>query len=492
MHIVHVASELAPIAKVGGLADVVLGLSRELSRKGHDVDVIIPKYDCLDSNEVRDLHIDYHDLIITYQGETFHNTIWKGWVENLKVYFIEPHHPKYYFNRGCFYGCQDDIERFTYFSRAAFDFLRKKGRLPDILHLHDWQSAPIAYFNRHTPESESTKTVLTIHNIDYQGKCLPKELQAIGIEDLTTFQDVQEPSISNLLKGAILNADFITTVSPTYSCEVLHPKEGRSLDGVLRSVKHKFKGILNGIDYAFWNPETDRYLPASFSPREIPLSKTDGATLDKKGYVKKILREKLGLSQTHSPIVGCIARLVPQKGIDLMKRALTRTLEKGGQFVLLGSSPIPEIAEAFHDLKQAYDDSSEVHFILHHQEDLAHLIFGGSDLFIIPSLFEPCGLTQMISLKYGTIPIVRKTGGLADTIQDIDTSKEPEEIRNGFVFDKPDNASLDAVLDRAIATWYQNPERWRKLMIRGMNQDFSWGRSSEEYLAIYKNLKDSS
>jgi starch synthase len=492
MHIVHVASELAPIAKVGGLADVVLGLSRELSRKGHDVDVIIPKYDCLDSNEVRDLHIDYHDLLITYQGETFHNTIWKGWVENLKVYFVEPHHPKYFFNRGCFYGCRDDIERFTYFSLAAHEFLRKKGRWPDILHLHDWQTAPLAYFIRQNPDKDRSKIVLTIHNIDYQGKCQPKDLQAIGITEVAAFEDPKEAHLSNLLKGAILNADAITTVSPTYSCEVLHPKEGRGLDAVLRSVKHKFHGILNGIDYAFWNPETDRFLPAPFSPREIPLDKSDGATLDKKGYVKKILREKLGLSQTHSPIVGCIARLVPQKGIQLMKRALTRTLEKGGQFVLLGSSPIPEIAEEFHDLKQAYDDSSEAHFILHHQEDLAHLIYGGSDLFIIPSIFEPCGLTQMISLKYGTIPVVRKTGGLADTIQDIDHSKEPEEFRNGYVFDRPDDASLDAVLDRAIDTWYQNPERWRKLMIRGMNQDFSWGRSSEEYLTIYRNLKDSS
>lgn len=487
MHIIHVASELAPIAKVGGLADVVTGLSRALANRGHDIDVIIPKYDCLDTNEMRDLHIDYHDLIVEYGGESFHNTVWKGWLENIKVYLIEPHHPKHFFNRGCFYGCKDDVERFNYFSKTTFEFLKKKEHFPDILHLHDWQTGALAAFAQEIP----SKCVLTLHNLDYQGKCLLETLDPLHLKDPAPFIDRHNPHDANLLQGAILLADYVTTVSPTYASEVLLRKEGRGLDGILRGIHpQRFEGILNGVDYDFWSPETDRYLPAPFSAREFPKDREDLATLDKKGYVKKILREKLGLSHSHSPIIGIIARLVPQKGIDLMIEALGETLKLGGQFVLLGSSPISEISSAFHDLKLKYTDNPDVHFVLHHQEDLAHLIFGGADIFLIPSLFEPCGLTQMIALKYGTIPIVRKTGGLADTIEDVDFSKEPPEKRNGYVFKEPNEEALNAVLKRAIDTWYQNPDKWRKLMIQGMEMDFSWTRSSEKYLTIYKSLKE--
>ncbi|MCB1114263.1 MAG: glycogen synthase [Chlamydiia bacterium] len=483
MHIIHIASELAPIAKVGGLADVVSGLSREVSNKGHDVDIIIPKYDLMDLKQVRDLHIDYHDLIVKIGDESFHNTVWKGWVDNLKVYFVEPHHPKHFFNRGCYYGCKDDAERFLYFSLAAHEFLKKKTVKPDILHLHDWQTAIIpALLDENDP-----KTVITLHNLDYQGRCSKELLKPLKLKNPAPYLDPHYDQDLNLLRGGILTANFITTVSPTYACEVVLPKEGRSLDDAIRQRGDKFKGILNGVDYDYWSPEKDRYLPAPFSPREIPKDKDDIATLDKKGYVKKILREKLNLAHTHSPIVGVIARLVPQKGVDLIQSALKKVLELDGQFVLLGSSPIPEIADLFHELKLKYAENSRVHFVLHHQEDLAHLIFGGADMFLVPSLFEPCGLTQMIALKYGTIPIVRKTGGLADTIQDIDHSKEPSEVRNGYVFEEPTPKALDGALERAFETWYQNPDKWRKLMIQGMKMDFSWGKSSEKYLAIYKD-----
>lgn len=495
MHIIHIASEVAPLAKVGGLADVVLGLSRELSWKGHDIDIIIPKYDCMDSNEIRDLAIDYHDLIIHYNGEIFHNTVWSGWVENLKIYFIEPHHPRHFFNRGCFYGCEDDIERFLYFCRAAFEFLRKKTNWPDIIHLHDWQTAAIAAIVKEEltdiPAKERPKTVFTINNIEYQGQCAPADLKKINISSVEEFADPYNKKLSNLLKGAIVHTDFITTVSPNYAWEVTTPEGGRGLNTLLIEVKHKFKGILNGIDYSLWNPEIDRYLPSHFSDREIPLDKQDKITLDKKGHVKKILREKLSLAEDHRPIVGCITRLVPQKGIELIKHALKRTLEKKGQFVLLGSSPIPSISAEFHDLKIKYAEHPHIHFILHHQEDLAHLIYGGSDLFIVPSLFEPCGLTQMIALKYGSIPIVRKTGGLADTIFDVDYSGKPFEETNGYVFDFPDAAGVNSALDRAIDTWFKKPDLWRKLMVQGMKMDYSWNKSADEYLNIYNNLKDS-
>lgn len=495
MHIIHIASELAPVAKVGGLADVLLGLSRELSWKGHDIDIIIPKYDCMDSEDVRDLNIDYHDLMSYYDGEWHHNTIWMGWVENLKVYFVEPHNPRHFFNRGCFYGCEDDLERYLYFSRAALEFLVKKKINPDIIHIHDWQTAVIAplFQEMHKDIVPRPKIVFTIHNIEYQGRCRPADLDKIGLKGESylhpdKMQDTSHTGDINLLKGAIVYADFTSTVSPNYAKEVKTQEGGRGLESTILANESKFAGILNGIDYSYWNPEIDRYLPAHFSSRALPASKKDRNTIDKKAYIKKLLREKLQLGEEHKPIVGCVTRLVPQKGIEQIKHALIRTLEKGGQFVLLGSSPISSINNEFHNLKHYYADHPDVHFTLHHQEETAHLIYAGSDMLIVPSIFEPCGLTQMIALKYGTIPIVRRTGGLADTIFDVDYSGRPFEETNGYTFDFPDNTGLESALDRAIDCWFHQPDKWRRLMTIGMNIDFSWNLPSNLYLEVYKNL----
>lgn len=497
MHIVHIAAELAPLAKVGGLADVILGLCRELSWKGHDVDIIIPKYDCMDSGQIRDLAIDQKDIPSFYQGEWFSNTIWMGWVENLKVYFIEPHHPRFFFNRGCFYGCEDDIERFLYFSRAALEFLYKRPLTPDIIHLHDWQTAAIAplYQNMYKELGYTRpKTVFTIHNMEYQGKCLPQDIEKIGLSPSyyhqpSRMQDNLYPNLVNLLKGGIVYSDFVTTVSPSYAREVLTPEGGKGLEFTLEQNQHKFKGILNGLDYSYWNPEIDRFIPEHYSERELPINKKDRNTLDKKGFVKRILREKLLLAEDHRPIIGCITRLVPQKGIDLIKHVIRHIVEKKGQFILLGSSPIASINAEFHRLKHQYADHPHIHLTLHHQEELAHLIYAGSDMFIVPSLFEPCGLTQMIALKYGTVPIVRRTGGLADTIFDIDNSNLPFEQTNGYTFDYPNAEGIDSALDRAIHCWFNDPEKWRNLMVNGMKIDFSWNHSSNIYLDVYKTLR---
>ncbi len=496
MHIVNIASELAPLAKVGGLGDVTLGLSRELSWKGHDVDIIIPKYDCMDTSQIRDFTVEYQDLLSYYNGEWFHNTVWIGWVENLKVYFIEPHHPRHFFNRGCFYGCEDDIERYLYFCRTAMEFLFKRPIAPDIIHLHDWQTAAIAPLYNDMYKSlgyKKPKTVFTIHNIEYQGKCAPSDLDLIGLKGNSylvpaKLQDKLNASSINLLKGGIVYSDYITTVSPNYAKEVKSPLGGRGLEDVINKYSDKFSGVLNGIDYSYWNPEIDRYLPAHYSSRENPANKKDRATIDQKAYVKKLLRERLNLAEDHRPIVGCISRLVPQKGLELIKHTLLHIDEKGGQFVLLGSSPIPEISAEFHALKHQYADHPNVYLVLHQQEDLAHLIYAGSDIFIVPSLFEPCGLTQMIALKYGTVPIVRKTGGLADTIFDVDFSGLPFDKTNGYTFDHPDAQGIDSALDRAIKCWFNEPDKWRHLMINGMNIDFSWDKSADKYLEIYKKI----
>lgn len=496
MHIVHIASELAPVAKVGGLADVLLGLSRELSWKGYDVDIIIPKYDCMNSVDIRDFNVEYQELMSYYDGAWHRNTVWVGWVENLKVYFIDPHNPRHFFNRGCFYGCDDDLERYTYFSRTALEFLLKRQINPDIIHLHDWQTAAVAPLYQEMYKGlglSKPKVVFTIHNIEYQGKCSPSDLDKVGLKgvDFLTadrMQDTYDKKNLNLLKGGIVYSDFVTTVSPNYAREVKTPEGGRGLESVLIQHEDKFCGILNGIDYSYWNPEIDRYLPVHFSSRELPANKKDRNTLDKKAYIKKLLREKLLLAEEHRPIVGCVTRLVPQKGIEQIKHCLRRTLEKGGQFVLLGSSPIASINNEFHNLKHHYADHPDVSLTLHHQEELAHQIYAGSDMLAVPSIFEPCGLTQMIALKYGTIPIVRKTGGLADTIFDVDYSGKPFDETNGYTFDFPDNRGLESALDRAISSWFHDQDKWRHLMVNGMHIDFSWNLPANQYLDIYNNL----
>lgn len=500
MHIVNIASELAPLAKVGGLADVLLGLSREQSWKGHDVDIIIPKYDCIDNNEIRDLSIFENALESYYEGKWYLNTIWIGWVENLKVYFIEPHHPRHFFHRGCFYGCDDDIERYLYFSRTAMEFLFKKQIQPDVIHIHDWQTAAVAplYTTMYQPLGYTRpKIIFTIHNIEYQGKCSPSDIEKIGLDSEVLFvpeqlQDNEDPKLINLLKGGIVHANFITTVSPNYAKEVLTVEGGRNLHTTLAKYENKFAGILNGIDYSYWNPEVDRYLPAHYSSREIPANKKDFNTLDRKAFIKMTLRERLALASDHKPIVGCITRLVPQKGLELIKHALKYTVEHHGQFILLGSGPIPEINAAFHEIKHRYEDNPNIYLFLQHHEELAHLIFAASDMFIVPSLFEPCGLTQMIALKYGSIPIVRKTGGLADTIFDVDFSGKPLEQANGYTFDFPDQIGVESALSRAFDCWFHDPDRWRKLMVNGMNIDFSWNHPADLYLNIYRNLIEKS
>lgn len=494
MYVIHIASELAPVAKIGGLADVISGLSRQLSLSGHDVDIIIPKYDCMDSDSVQDLEIVYQNMRSYYQGAWHANTIWVGWVGNIKIYFIDAHHPKYFFARGCIYGCEDDLDRFLYFSRAAMEFLYKENKVPDVLHIHDWQSAAIALLARDLYQDWGYKIpriVFTIHNLAYQGKCLPSDLSKIGLDGYPylvpdKLQDRFTPHDLNLLKGAVVYSNAVTTVSPSYAQEILNPGRDEGLGEILNNHKEKLVGILNGIDGAYWNPETDPLLPANFSSREVPLDQQDRKTIDKKAFIKKVLREHLSLEELHRPIIGCIARLVPQKGLDLIKHSIFRTLEMGGQFVFLGSGPIPSINSEFHQIKHQFADHPHVHLILQQDEKLAHWMYGGCDMMIIPSIFEPCGLVQMISLRYGTVPIVHKTGGLADTIHDIDYSDLPEDQRNGYSFETPDNEGVNSALDRAIRKWFDNPDQWRKLMICCMNMDYSWKSSVDKYLELYR------
>lgn len=488
MHIVHLAPELAPIAKVGGLADVVFGLCRELCRQGHRTEIILPLYASMDRSPLKGMEIEHRDFKVPYSYGEVSNTIWRAELNELTIFFIDPHNIHPYFRREAQYGSVDDAERFTYFSHAALHFLYRTGRKPDAIHLHDWQTAIAAplikeFWGR---EGEQSPTVVyTIHNIDYQGLCGPEILSHVGMapqQYLTTdkFLDLYYPHTVNLMKGGIVYADWVTTVSPRYAREIQTPEGGRGLDGMLRRHHDKLQGVLNGLDFDYWNPLTDPFL--TILPN---VKKRMNRELRKAAY-RTALRQTLKLEQRRCPIVICISRLVPQKGIELIEHALFQTIRQDGQFVLLGSSPIPEIEKKFHQLQVRFGESSQARILLQHREDLAHMIFAAGDIIIVPSLFEPCGLTQLIGLRYGAIPVVRETGGLADTVFDIDHSDKPLEARNGFSFKDANPQGLDSALNRAFHYWGEKPDIWNQLTTSGMKLDNSWKKSCKEYLKLYK------
>lgn len=493
MYIIQAASELAPVAKVGGLGDVIHGLSKELVKQGHQVEIILPKYDCLLFEKLEQLKVVQRELC-TFEGTNrYHNTIWSAEVDGLKVILIEPHHPSYYFNRERIYGCPDDVDRFAYFSRALLEYLKISNRHPDVLHIHDWPTALIAPLYRELFQPiglRVKKMVLTLHNLEYQGKCDPVLLTRSGLNaeklmHADLMRDLLTPSLANLLKGGIVLADALTTVSPHYEQQIKTAEGGFGLNEILLKHEKKLTGILNGIEDTFWNPEKDPHLIARY-PAFPPFDEASWKkVLEGKRENRRHLRRHLGLNESNAPIVSSVTRLVPQKGPKLIKHALLKTLDEGGQFILLGSLAPLDIEKDFLELKENLAKNKNVAICMHHDESLAHLIFAGADMFLIPSIFEPCGLTQLIALRYGTVPLARKTGGLADTVFDIDTSELPEAERTGFTFDFPDNPGVNWVLDRSLKCWTQDQTKWQRLMQQGMKRDFSWKESVHRYLSIY-------
>jgi starch synthase len=486
MHVIHIASELAPIAKVGGLADVIFGLARETQKKGHTVEILIPKYDCLDYTALQNLKPDFRELWSFDGPYRYHNTIWSAQVQGLKVLLLEPHHPGYYFSRGSIYGFPDDVDRFIYFSRASLEYLFKSGKNPDIIHIHDWPTSVVAplYKEMYIPLGFKTKgIVLTIHNLQHQGKCSPQNLTRAGLrgEDFLTPAKMQDPFLPfnlNLLKGGIEYSDFITTVSPTYEKEIKTVEGGCGLNTLLIKHSNKIRGILNGIDLEYWNPETDPLLPSKYNVKTVQNGKTAN---------KSELRKKFGLKEVKGPLICAISRLVAQKGPELMLYGIKKTVEKEGQFVLLGIPSTPEIDTQFKGLQKEFSKNKNSLIHLEYDEGLAHLTYAASDMILIPSIFEPCGLSQMIGLRYGCVPLVRRTGGLADSVFDIDTSKKPENERNGFVFDFPDTSGVDWALGRSLK-YYKDASKWAKIVEQSMQCDYSWSRSADAYIEIYNQL----
>ncbi|CAI5980117.1 unnamed protein product [Closterium sp. NIES-64] len=487
LHVVHIAAEMAPVAKVGGLADVITGLSKALQRRGHLVEIILPKYDCMDYSRINDLKPLDLKFSSFFDNEMHACKIWRGMVEGLPVYFIEPLHPARMFWRGTFYGCNDDFRRFTLFCRAALEFLYVSHKRPDIIHTHDWQTAVVAplYWDVYVPKGlNSAQLAFTCHNFEYQGSEHASALAACGLD--VNRHNVPERMRDNfmhdrvnLLKAGIVFSGVVTTVSPTYAMEVRGPEGGRGLHLTLGQHEKKFFGVLNGIDSEVWDPATDPLLCCPYSAAE-PEGKAEN-----KAYLKSMLGLSSSGPDAHKPLVGCITRLVPQKGVHLIRHAIYRTLERGGQFVLLGSSPVPDIQKDFEGIERQFSSDPNIRLVLKYDESLSHLIYAGSDLFIIPSIFEPCGLTQLIAMRYGSIPIVRKTGGLADSVFDVDDPSIPVEKRNGFSFTASDVNALNYALDRAITAYYERREWWVQLVAHTMAMDFGWEQSSRQYEQLY-------
>ncbi len=489
MYIVQIASECAPVIKAGGLGDVVYGLSRQLELQGNCVEIILPKYDCMRYDHIWGLHDAYRDLWVPWYGGTIHCSVYCGWVHGRLCFFIEPHSGDNFFNRGCYYGCNDDNMRFAFFSKAAMEFLLQSNKRPDIIHCHDWQTGlvPVMLYEMYQYHGMGNQRVCyTIHNFKHQGIGGVDVLWGTGLHNESYYfqynklQDNFNPFALNFMKGGITYSNAVTTVSPNHAWEAHYTDVGCGLGHTIHLHQQKFKGVLNGIDYEFWNPESDRYIPYHYS-------KTD---FDQKLYNKKALRERLLLGESEKPIIAYIGRLDDQKGVHLVHHAMYYALSRGAQFVLLGSATEAGINSHFWHEKHHLNNNPDVHLEIGFNEELSHLIYAGADMMVVPSNYEPCGLTQMISLNYGTVPIVRGVGGLVNTVFDRDYNEEkPPEERNGYVFYQTDFNALESAMDRAIGLWYVYPKEFRKLALQGMEYDYSWNNPAKEYMEIYENIR---
>jgi starch synthase len=489
MYIVQIASECAPVIKAGGLGDVVYGLSRELETRGHCVELILPKYDCMRYDHIWGLHTAYEGLEVPWYGASITCTVHCGWVHGRLCFFIEPHSQDMFFHRGCYYGCDDDPMRFAFFSKAALEFLLRSNKRPDVLHCHDWQTGlvPVMLFEIYKYGGmEYQRALYTIHNFKHQGFGGTEILQATGLNrpeyyfQYDRLRDNFNPFSINFMKGGINYANHVTTVSPSHAWEAENGNQGFGLGHTLYLNEHKFSGILNGIDYDVWNPEVDHYIPQHYSL----------TTFEDKALNKKELRERLLLKQCDKPILSFIGRLDDQKGVHLVHHAMYYALDRGMQFVLLGSATDSRINDWFWHEKLHLNDNPDVHLELSFNEELAHLIYAGADMIVVPSNFEPCGLTQMIGLRYGTVPIVRGVGGLINTVFDWDYDQEhPPEERNGFVFFQTDNYALESAMNRALDIWNQQPEVFKRLAQQGMQYDYSWKNPGQAYVEIYDYIR---
>ncbi len=470
MKVLYATSEAYPFAMSGGLADVAGALPKALRRRLIGCRIIMPLYSCI-SGEMREKMKFITSITVPVSWRRQYCGVFEARVDGVIYYFIDN---QYYFNREGLYGHYDDAERFAFFSRAILEVLPAIDFKPDVIHCNDWQTALTSVylneFYKYDDFYKDIKTVFTIHNIQYQGK-YGHELtgDVLGLppesENVIEYADC-----INFMKGALVCSDRITTVSPTYSYEILNPYFSYGLDGILRDLQGKLSGIINGIDTDVYNPETDPLIYKNFTVDD----------LDGKRQNKLELQKEMGLPERDDvPVIGIVSRLVKHKGFDLVKRVFEELLQADLQFVILGSGEW-EFEAFFHDIASRYPEkvSLKTGFI----PQLAHRIYAGSDIFLMPSQSEPCGLAQMVALRYGTIPIVRQTGGLNDTISDSGDGEG-----NGFTFKLYNAHDMENAVWRALAG-YGDRDGWNTLVRRAMACDNSWGKSANEYIRLYKSI----
>ncbi|MCX5721015.1 MAG: glycogen synthase GlgA [Nitrospirae bacterium] len=489
LHLLMVASEAVPYAKTGGLADVAGALPLELAKLGHDVILLLPHYRCL-SESGRSFHPVCQLLVPTPQGpvealiEEDVIPVGSGggrvrvWAIGHEAFFDRP---GLYQEQGLDYP--DNLDRFSFFCRATIEviaYLRTACRWnTHLLHLHDWQASLCAVYlktiERDRQDVQGVRTVLTLHNVGYQGISPGTQFEKTGLPpSLFTPAGLEYYGSVNLLKGGMVFADYVTTVSPTYAREILTLECGFGLEGVLRNREDRFVGILNGIDVDRWNPATDPYLPAHYSA-------DDRAG---KQLCKQALQREFQLPETTAPLLAVIARLTPQKGVDLVEAIIPQLMALDLQLVVLGAGE-PELEAKFTVLQKRHPRRMGLR--IGFDEGLAHRIEGGADIFVMPSRYEPCGLSQLYSLRYGAVPVVRKTGGLADTVVPLTEQARRAGGATGFHVEEDRAEALLSVLRRAVDL-YQDRSAWDQLVEAGMKTDVSWARSAKEYDRLFVSL----
>ena len=460
LHICHIAVEMAPVAKVGGLGDVVTSLARAVQDLGHKVEIILPGFRFFNHSAL----LESRTLEAEFDWGGTHVYVTSCIVEEVRVFFVCPQNGM--METDTVYQAYGDEVRFDFFCKAALEFLLKTGRQPDILHCHDWSTAHVApsyWADYHEFGLWKPRVVFTIHNLEF-GQA------RIG--------------------AAAFAAQKFTTVSPTYASEIAGHQ-------VIAPNIGKFVGVRNGIDIEIWDPETDIFLPKGYNVDNV---------VEGKRAARKALCERVGMAFMDKPLVGVISRLTNQKGVHLIQHTAHRATDRGAQFILLGSAPDPEIQKRFDAFAQQIQNDN-CRFEFKYDEPLSHLIYAAADFLVVPSMFEPCGLTQLTAMRYGTIPVVRHTGGLRDTVFDVDNDKaraawdlagssdyekEPREYTNGFAFEGTDEGSLDYALNRALERYWNNTAEIRELQKRCMEQDWSWNRPALDYLELYHQAKNAS
>jgi len=460
MKILLCASEVVPFAKTGGLADVAGALPLVLENLGQEVIITMPRYKTIQEPKFKIQRLK-DDISYALIGK------------NIKVYLVESDK---YFARDGLYGdkagdFKDNLDRFSYYSKRTLRLLEEINFKPDIIHAHDWQAALIPVYLKsiygNHPFYKNIKTILTIHNIGYQGLFPKEEFPKLGLEwGLFNMEGLEFYGQINILKGGMVFADIINTVSQTYSEEIQTKEFGYGLEGILSKRKNDVFGILNGLDYSIWNPETDHFIASTYSAKDL-----EGKHKDKEDLQRICnLPPKKDI-----PLLGIVSRLAEQKGLDILAEAIEKICRMRLQLVILGTGDL-KYHLILEDILKRYP--KVISLYLKFDDQLAHKIYAGSDIFLMPSKYEPCGLGQMISLRYGTAPLVFKTGGLADTVSE----------DNGFVFDRYTQEGLLDVIEKAISR-YAKPRQWMALLRNAMKCNFSWEASAKKYIRLYERLK---